>query len=473
MEENINTNEKEIANMRGREFEVKSSVFKWLREDSGYTIKDVAHQLDATPKTIEDWEKRRVISLNYEQIKRLAKLYDVPLTNFFLPEPPPYKPLPFLRRGEVISVSPKVHKIKRKAYYLRSIIYEIDKENIKKIKDRIPHYSINEDPEECAKKEIERFRTIKLTRREDILLRTLKQRLAEIGVYTFELTMPLEEVRGFSIVDELPYIIVINFEDSIKGKIFTLLHEYAHILLRESSGCTEMELVYNSRKIEYWCNRFAASFLIPLSEIEIREVREVGEVDKLLEDLSNKYSISKYAIALRILTLNQEKLRPLQQIIGSLLIDKLREESKENISKRDEERYLFTWEDIPSKGIKIPDRLAKFLKVEDMLYIRKADEDKIKIITHDNKVVGEIMLEEDRAILQYKDKEYELDIKKVDNKTNIYKPFYRDRVQRRRQQLGSYFIEKVIDAYEQQIITTADLLDYLQIKTKDLPKIIR
>ncbi|MEM2857306.1 MAG: ImmA/IrrE family metallo-endopeptidase [Candidatus Nitrosocaldaceae archaeon] len=467
---------------------VKSSVFKWLREDSGYTIKEVARKLDVTPKDIEDWESKSIIKLTYEQIKRLAQLYDVPVTNFFLPHPPPYQPLSFLRRGEIIMVSPKVHKIKRKARYLRSIIYEIDRENIEKIKDRIPHYRIDEDPEECAKQERSKhFNAIELTRTKDSKdklkkLGKLKKKLAEIGIYVFEFNMPLEEVRGFSLVDELPYIIVINAEDSINGKIFTLLHEYAHILLRDQKGCTEMELADDKKEyrgIERWCNTFAASFLIPTLEIE--GPLEVDRVDDLLEALSKRYTMSKYAIAVRILTLKQQEVQQLQSVI-SKSIDRLKEEAKEGMSRRDEERYLFTWEDVTPEGVKVPDRFAVYLRnilgieVKELL-LCKSNEDRIEIIltqhSNKNKKVGDITIEEDSAILMYKDKEHELDIKRVDNKTNIYRPFVLNKVNLRKNQLGLYFIEKVIDAYNQKMITTADLLDYLQIKTKDLPKILR
>ena len=487
MEERINTDEKKITNMMEERLNVKSAVFKWLREDSGYTIEKVAGELGIETKDIEYWEKRKEITLTYEQIKRLARLYDVPVTNFFLPEPPPYKPLPFLRRGEIINVSPKVHKIKRKARYLRSIIYEIDQENIENVKDKIPHYKIEEDPEECAKKESERF-AIRLTRIERGRvedLKKLKEKLAEIGIYTFELTMPLEEVRGFSLVDELPYIIVINAEDSINGKIFTLLHEYAHILLRDQRGCTEMEFVNDrkedNRRIEYWCNTFVASFLVPRTDLFLRLLPEIGrgkEVDLLLESLSKQYNVSKYAIAVRILTLKQKEFRQLQLILSeSKLIDRLREEAKEGLSERDKKRYLFAWEDVTHEGIELPDRFARFLEriskreVKDLL-LRKCEEDKIEIVTQDNKEkVGEITIEGDKAILQYGE-EYEFVVKRVDNKTNIYRPFILNKVNLRKNQLGTYFIDKVIDAYNEKIITTADLLEYLQIKTKDLPKIL-
>ncbi|MEM2966824.1 MAG: hypothetical protein QW776_04815 [Candidatus Nitrosocaldus sp.] len=62
--------------------------------------------------------------------------------------------------------------------------------------------------------------------------------------------------------------------------------------------------------------------------------------------------MSKYAIAVRILTLKQQGLEQLQSHLKSIM-DRLREEVKEDMVKRDEARYLFTWEDVTREGVKV------------------------------------------------------------------------------------------------------------------------
>ena len=47
--------------------------------------------------------------------------------------------------------------------------------------------------------------------------------------------MPIEDARGFALADANPKIIVVNSKDQIEARIFTLLHEFAHILLGETS----------------------------------------------------------------------------------------------------------------------------------------------------------------------------------------------------------------------------------------------
>lgn len=479
-------------------YDIKPSVFKWLREDSGYTIDEVAKILTVNPELIKKWEEIRgkeKIQLSYKQIKSLAKLYDVQVACFFLPKPPEGKMPPLLRRGIMMSTPRSLRKSIRKARYLQSVIYEIDNELKEKIKN-ISHYKIEDDPEKCSAKERQLKdvkEVIRLTNAEK-LLSCLREILAKkMGIYTFIFNgMPLDEVRGFSFVDKIPYIIVINSEDSINGKIFTLLHEYAHILLRNHSICVEMEKVgaiekSKEAKIEHWCNIFAASFLLPAEklkeQIEVKLKEQIGEEEivRLLHILSEKFNTSKYATAIRLLTVRDNEFqtikgfRYIQQELEQI-IDKLREEAKKEMHKRDEERYLFTWEDVTDGGIEVPAKLSNMLKInrkEDML-MKKVREDKVVItVITENKVIAEITIEEDTAILKTEDKELELEIKREDNRTKIYKPFYMSKISRRKYQLGSYFIDKVTDAYSQHIINTYDLLDYLQIKTNDLERFVK
>lgn len=74
----------------------------------------------------------------------------------------------------------------------------------------------------------------------------------------------IKEFRAFSIVDEYAPLIFINSNDSMNGKLFSLLHEFAHICIGENS-------LFNDRystggrikKAEILCNAVAAEILVP------------------------------------------------------------------------------------------------------------------------------------------------------------------------------------------------------------------
>lgn len=77
---------------------------------------------------------------------------------------------------------------------------------------------------------------------------------------------PLEinEFRAFAIADEYAPLIFINSNDSINGKLFSLLHEFAHILIGKSNFFNDRYSVHGRvNQIETICNAAAAEILVP------------------------------------------------------------------------------------------------------------------------------------------------------------------------------------------------------------------
>ena len=78
--------------------------------------------------------------------------------------------------------------------------------------------------------------------------------------------MPIEEARGFSLTDNKIPTVVLNLRDSINGRMFSLFHEYAHLLLDKSGICDMEEQDYlqqEDKTIERFCNHFAGAILVP------------------------------------------------------------------------------------------------------------------------------------------------------------------------------------------------------------------
>ena len=68
---------------------------------------------------------------------------------------------------------------------------------------------------------------------------------------------------GFSFVNPIKAIFI-NKVDKTERQIFTLLHEYAHIILNENAACGRLR--ENEPNVENWCDEFSSSFLIDESE---------------------------------------------------------------------------------------------------------------------------------------------------------------------------------------------------------------
>lgn len=95
-----------------------------------------------------------------------------------------------------------------------------------------------------------------------IQLPTLKENLGKHNILVCQ-SGSLHEVRGYAINDPYaPLIFICSDDPTTEGKIFTLMHEMAHILLEKegvSGDCLDIE-------IEYQCNEIAGEVLMPTSD---------------------------------------------------------------------------------------------------------------------------------------------------------------------------------------------------------------
>jgi len=132
-------------------------------------------------------------------------------------------------------------------------------------------------------------------------LRVWVDALHRRGVYVSQRRLDDETVRAFSRIHEAQAVIVVDTRDGAYARAFSLLHEYAHIVLRSTGIC---DLLEHSR-IEQLCNAIAAATLMPS-----RLVREVlgdqsfsgipGSDDDLLRYLSSGLRVSQAALLIRL-----------------------------------------------------------------------------------------------------------------------------------------------------------------------------
>lgn len=99
---------------------------------------------------------------------------------------------------------------------------------------------------------------------ERVALTELVRLIESKGILVFQMTFNPKDARGFVLPDKNPPVIVMSASDSIRGRIFTLLHEYGHLLLGEE-GISDWD---DRNPVESFCNKFAADFLIPSGSLE-------------------------------------------------------------------------------------------------------------------------------------------------------------------------------------------------------------
>jgi Zn-dependent peptidase ImmA (M78 family) len=296
---------------------VNPQVFFWLIDKSGWKLSEIADEIETDVNEISTWKaKTDNIALPISKVEIISKMIKRPLSAFFLPEPPTdlklpkdFRKLPDASREETPTFTRETLLAFRKASHLQDVSQNLLKNLNAPVLSKIPKNSLSNNPEAIGA--VEREKTgFTITMQTDLpnptaMFEVLRDWLGRQEIYVFQYDFPIEDARGFALIDSDPKVIVISKNDAIRGKIFTLIHEYAHILLRESAICnldSDNSSDAEIARIENWCNRFAASFLFPKEKAIEEFARYNPATDdflKFLEYLSKKYKLSSSSLLVR------------------------------------------------------------------------------------------------------------------------------------------------------------------------------
>lgn len=296
------------------EVSVEPKVLVWARQSIGRDIEEVAKKLKVSENTVASWELGQK-KPTLVQLEKLAKtIYKRPLSAFFLQSPPvePAPPTDFrtLPADRELPFSSKTRLTIRRAQRLQSLATEL-KGTITKEVFKIGSISLSDDPEEVA---IEIRNDLKIDvqtqfhwKDENIALNEWKKVLENRGILVFQLGMPIQETRGFSLIDNKIPAIVLNLRDSINGRIFSLFHEYAHLLLDKSGICDMEEQDYlqqEDKAIERFCNHFVGAILVPKNALLGHELAKQKKwTEQILGEIAKSFKVSQEVILRRLVIL--------------------------------------------------------------------------------------------------------------------------------------------------------------------------
>ena len=297
---------------------VNPAVMKWARESAGLDTDTVKKRLNVSTGTIQEWEqgtKKPTLTT----LETLASYYKRPLAAFFLPEPPPEPSMPtdfrVLPREKRYPLSKKTRLAIRRATRVQSLATELEqtKGDIGETIANIASASLSDDPEITAESARS---SIAITVEDQYSFKSLYEAfdkwrgaLESLNIVVYQTPFPLEEARGFSLLDHKLPIIVINISDAIAARIFTLFHEYAHLLLGASGICIPNETYHDdadAQEVERFCDHFAGSFLVPKHALQkdkyARIISHQSSIDDdCLSDIAQRFKVSKQVILRRLL----------------------------------------------------------------------------------------------------------------------------------------------------------------------------
>ena len=172
----------------------------------------------------------------------------------------------------------------------------------------------------------------------------LRDVLEDLNVLVFQFPMPIEDTRGFALADEIPNIIVINSRDSIEARLFTMMHEFGHIILGETVIDLPEESLLIRNNIEAWCNEFSSSFL--LSDKIANELfnEYMGSLTDTatLNSLSRKYKVSKVLLLVKMVNLSYITEQDFNSVLARYVPKEIKpeKEKKRAISMASDQRCL-------------------------------------------------------------------------------------------------------------------------------------
>lgn len=294
---------------------VKPALLVWARESFGLTVDQAAKRAklsDAKLKLWEAGEARPTIA----QLKKLAAIYKRPLGVFFLAAPPRgFTTMRDFRRlpTEIVrAFSPALVLEMRRAQFRQNIASELAESS------GAERVSIHAAAKEGAEVVAERLRdalnisvAIQWAWKDELdALNHWKRAVERLGVLVFQFgKVDVVEARGFSSFDERAPLVAINSKDAVRGRIFSLFHELAHIALRTGGVCDWLGANGDTGAIETLCNRIAASLLIPrtalLSLDIVREHTDQRWLDPELTQVADTFYVSREAALLRLVEIGK------------------------------------------------------------------------------------------------------------------------------------------------------------------------
>jgi Zn-dependent peptidase ImmA (M78 family) len=299
--------------------QVHPELLVWARTTAGLPPEIAARKAQVKPENLESWE-RGLGTPSIAQLRRLGEVYKRPIAVFFLSEPPKdFDPQREFRRLPGVTPQNESSELR---FALRTALFrrEAAKEVYERLGEPVPTpntaISPNDDPEIVGTR-IREVLGVNWDTQVDwpsayAALNEWREAVEHTGVLVFQTGgVDLDEMRGTSIPHGPLPVIIMNNSDAPHGRIFTLLHEFTHILLTNGGHETssiEGQRVPEEQTLEQASNRFTAAVLMPRREF-LRELESHRQVlrgdDSALRRFANRIKASPEAILRRLLTLRR------------------------------------------------------------------------------------------------------------------------------------------------------------------------
>jgi Zn-dependent peptidase ImmA (M78 family) len=294
-----------------QEINYNSAILDWAITRAGTSVEKLVKSFPKLP----DWISKKAHP-TVKQLEKLSHTLHVPFGFLFLDSPPAETiPFPFFRTtGNTnakisLNLYDTILLNQRRQDWLRDYLRENGAERL----DYVGLFNGKSRPEVIIKEIRKRldmqeewaadFSTIEES------VNFLTERIEELGVIVIfngvvensnGRALPVEECRGFVLVDPYAPLMFVNNADGKAAQLFTLLHELVHVFIGQSAGFDNGKLLPADDPIEQLCDQVAAEFLVPAVTL-----LELWKVDPGINRLARHFKVSRIVVARRALDLGK------------------------------------------------------------------------------------------------------------------------------------------------------------------------
>ncbi|HAU5564990.1 TPA: ImmA/IrrE family metallo-endopeptidase [Serratia fonticola] len=294
---------------------INPQIFNWARARAQVSEEDLSKALGVKQDKVTAWADGR-LHPTFNQAQKLAGKLHIPFAFFFLPSPPRDElPLPDLRTVATqgvdeasINLKDTIASVMRRQEWYKEYLQDQGAQRLA----FVGSVTLQTSPSEAAsiiKRTLgldnlnpqgmswEDYQRKIVIAAENAGILVMRSGIVENNTHR---TLSISEFRGFAISDTLAPVVFVNLRDAPAARLFTLIHEIAHIWLGQSGVSSAKP--HETRREEQFCNAVAGEFLAPANEMRALW-REAFELEDNVTNLARNFHVSKYVIIRRALDL--------------------------------------------------------------------------------------------------------------------------------------------------------------------------
>lgn len=256
------------------EVQVDTTMLTWAITRAGYDVSAFAEKFPPILAWLEGQKKPTV-----KQLEEFSKKVYLPFGYLFLPQPPQERlPIPFFRThgNQADKISLNVYDtillLQQRQDWLKDYLKDTDFPRLAYVGRFRNKHDVNaivadirqtlQLPEDWASQfgTWQEAQDYLVQQIEDIGIITIFNSIVENNTHR---PVPVDECRGFVLVDAYAPFMFVNNADFKSAQMFTLVHELAHIWTGHSAGFDFRKIQPANDPIEILCDKVAAEFLVP------------------------------------------------------------------------------------------------------------------------------------------------------------------------------------------------------------------